>query len=361
MSVLIVFNHPAPYKVNVFNLLAEHNDIHVIFERERASDRDEKFYASNEYNFSHEFLSKGAFYKENSNSNEIINHLKNHKYDLVIMNGYSKLTEMRTINYLNKKKIKWILFINGGKVKKEGLIKKAIKKKYISKASYYISPSKDANDYLTYYGADPLKIFNYPNSTIFEKDLIKTPLSKEEKALRKKELGLPDNDIIISPCQFIPRKNNMELLKIFKDRKETLLLIGSGVEKEKYLEYQKAHKMDNLIIMDFMSKDKLNEYYKISKAFITLSKYDIYGHTTNEALAQGIPVISSNLVISSLHLIKNGYNGFIIDINNIKEINEALDNIDESMNINALNTAKENTMEKQAEALSKIIEKIKKL
>ena len=33
MRVLIIFNHPAPYKVSVFNELAKYVDLTVLFER----------------------------------------------------------------------------------------------------------------------------------------------------------------------------------------------------------------------------------------------------------------------------------------------------------------------------------------
>ena len=48
MKTLFVFNHPAPYKVHVFNILSELTDIQVIFERRTAKDRPNSFYANNE-------------------------------------------------------------------------------------------------------------------------------------------------------------------------------------------------------------------------------------------------------------------------------------------------------------------------
>ena len=359
MKILIVFNQPAPYKVNLFNLLALDNDIHVIFERKTASNRDEKFYSSNQYNFSHEFYAHGAFGEENSNTGKLVKHLKENKYDLIIMNGYSTFTEMRAISYMNKHHMKWTLFINGGLVKKESKLKKKIKTKYISSASYYMSPCLEANEYLKYYGAKEENIFLYPNSTIFDKDLIAKPLNDEEKEILKKELNLPQGKVIISPCQFIDRKNNMKLLEVFKNRKETLLLVGSGVEKEKYLTYIKDNNMNNVIILDYLKSDELNKYYQASNAFITLSKEDIYGHTTNEAMGQGIPVISSNKVVASIHLIKDGINGFLVSPNDNEAINKALDNLNQGMYIHSLESAKENTLEKQAKRIKEIFEELK--
>ena len=49
MRVLIIFNHPAPYKVEAFNELSKYCDLTVLFERTKAKDRPDSFYAANEY------------------------------------------------------------------------------------------------------------------------------------------------------------------------------------------------------------------------------------------------------------------------------------------------------------------------
>ena len=71
MKTLFVFNHPAPYKVHVFNELAKLTDIRVIFERKTAKDRPDSFYADNEYNFPVIFLKSKGFGKENTATSEL--------------------------------------------------------------------------------------------------------------------------------------------------------------------------------------------------------------------------------------------------------------------------------------------------
>ena len=71
--------------------------------------------------------------------------------------------------------------------------------------------------------------------------------------------------------------------------------------------------MQNVIIRDFMKKEDLMSLLPCCDFFITLSLQDIYGHTTNEAMAKGLPVISSKNVVSSLHLIMNRNESIIIN------------------------------------------------
>ena len=361
MKVLIVFNHPAPYKVDLFNMLAKDIDLDVIFERKKASDRPDDFYSKNEYHFNAIFLKHGAFSRENSNTGELKRYLKKHynEYDLVIMNGWSTLTEMRALSYLKRHHLPYVFYINGGVIKKESKIKYLIKKHYIYGAFSYFSPSKVANEYLMHYGVKEENINLYHYSTIKDNDVLDKPLTKEEKEYYRKKYHLPEGRLFISACQFIPRKNNLFLLECFKGLKEQLILIGDGPEKELYERYIKDNKMDNVTLLPFMKQEELFEYFKGADFFITLSKEDIYGHTINEAMAKGLPVIASDKIVAALELIKNNVNGFVLPLDNKKSIINAITNIDTQLSINAINKAKGQTLETTAKDHIEIFKRVK--
>lgn len=362
MKILIVFNHPAPYKIRLFNELAEEFDLEVIFEREKASNRPDAFYNIKDFNFKYSILRKGAFGEENSNTSQLVKIIKNRhqEFDLIIMNGYSTLTELRAIRYMNKHNIPFVLYINGGLIKKESVLKKKIKTHFISSAASYFSPCEQADEYLTYYGADKTKISHYVYSTIYEKDIVDKPLVKEEKLSLRKKFGLPDGDLYISASQFIKRKNNTQLIDCFKQIDGTLLLVGEGKQEQLYKDIIKDNNLTNIIIMPFKKRDNLFELMKCADGFITLSSEDIYGHTTNEAFAMGLPVLSSNKVVGSRHLIKDGVNGFLVDLSKNNEIIEKIRLLKTIKSENAINTAKENTIEKMVASMVEIIKKLEK-
>lgn len=358
MKTLFVFNHPAPYKVHAYNKLSQLTDIQVVFERRKAKDRPDSFYSENEYKFPVIFLKHGSFANENSCSGELKNYIKKHhqEYDLIVMNGYSTIAEMKAIRYMVKHNIPYVLQINGGIIKKDKRWKAKLKTYYISHADKYFSPCTEADKYLIHYGAKKDKILHYPYGNYFAKEIIDRPLSNEEKLVIRKKWNLPEGPLFVNASQFIERKNNMELISIFKDRKESLLLIGSGKEKSKYEEYIKENDIKNIHIMDFQKKNDLFEILKSCDYFITLSAEDIFGHTTLEAMANGLPVISSNRVVSSLDIIKDGENGFLVDITNRDSIISAINKVKPEMSKSAIEMAKNNTIEKSAETLFSLLE-----
>lgn len=357
MRTLFVFNHPAPYKVKVFNELNKLTDIQVIFERNKAKDRPDSFYKGNDYQFPVFTMKKGMFGTENTYSGELKKYIKKHhqEFDLIVMNGYHTIAEMKAIRYMIRHDIPYVLQINGGVVKKDFWLKKKIKTYFISNATKYFSPCVTADEYLIHYGAEKEKIYHYPYGNYFEKEILSAPITDVKKAKLRKKWKLPEGKIFINAAQFIERKNNIQLIEIFKNRNETLLLVGSGNEKEKYEQIIKDNNLTNVILMDFLKKEDLFELMSACDYFITLSREDIFGHTTLEAMANGLPVISSDKVVSSLDIIKNGKNGFLVNIEDNDSIIRAIENADNLSAKEAIKVAHKNTIEQSAATLFKLI------
>ncbi len=348
MKILIVFNHIAPYKVRLFNEISKFHDLTVIFERTTASDREKEFYSENKFNFKTIFLHGLKFGTENTLSNGVVKHLKDNQYDLIIMNGYSKVPELLAIKYLKKHSIPYGLYINGGIIHKESKCKKNFKTKYISGASFYMSPDKRSDAYLEYYGANKNLIYNYPYATIYEKEILDKPLSKEEREQLKIKLNVPYKNIYVSCGQLIERKNYKALLKNWTrmNNENHLLIFGTGKQEKELKQFVADNNLTNVHFMGFKSKKELFEYYRVSEAFLFPSKEDIFGHVINEALSQGIPAITSDNVNSGLKLIKNGFNGFVVENFDEDKVIKAINELKgKDVFANCVNTAKNNTYE----------------
>ena len=363
-KVLIVFNHPAPYKVALFNELSKYIDLTVIFERSKERDRSKAFYFEKEYKFKTVHIKGLPLGNMNIISSGVKNHIKHNKYDLIIMNGYRQFAELSAIKYLHKHHIPYVQYINGGIIKTdEPKFVQRIKTKYISGAKFYMSPDKESNRYLVYYGANSEKIFNYPYATIHESEILEKPLSNEEKLLLRKQKGIVASKVFVSCGQLIARKNYFELISKWKNLPSdyALLIIGDGKEKNKYLRYIKKHNLNNVKLLGFLPRKEIFEYYQLSDAFIFPSKEDIYGHVINEAMSQGLPIISTPNVNAAKHLIKDGKNGYIVPSISSKEFNEALSKIidDDTFNY-CINEAKQNTLELMAKVHNDIFKEIMK-
>lgn len=359
-KILFVFNHPAYYKVRLLNELAKEYDLTVIFERDKNADRNKKFYDEQNFNFKLIKIKGIKISNENFFSNGVKNHIKNNKYDLIIMNGYSNFAEMIAIKYLKKHHINYCLYINGGIINEnEPSWKRKLKRKYISGANSYMSPDLNSNKYLEFYGADKNRIYNYTYSTVYENEILNKILSKEETNAIRENLGYHSKNIYISCGQLIKRKNYQKLIKSWPQNNDDLLLIvGEGKEEETIKNYLKENNVENVKLLGYLARKDIFKLYQISDAFIFPSQEDIYGHVINEAMSQGLPVISTTNVNSSKKLIKENFNGVFLKTIDEDNIKKALEEIKNCKKENSLLTAKENTIEKMVKDNIKIINEL---
>ena len=359
-KVLIVFNHPAPYKVRLFNELSKYFDLHVIFERNSASDRSKGFYFEEKYNFTTHKIHGIKVGREGLISCGVKKHLQYNEYDLIIMNGYSHWAEMKAIDWMKKWHAPYVLYINGGTIKKESWLKKKIKHHYISRANAYFSPDEESNKCLVYYGANSKVIYNYPYSTIYEKEI---NYIKPDKAVLREELGIKFDRVFVSSGQLIARKNYISLIKEWEKYPENyvLILMGDGKQRKEIENLIKSDNIKNVILTGFLPRERMFKYFRAADCFLFPSKEDIYGHVINEAFSQGLPVISTNKVNSAIKLIKNGENGFMLDSLNGEEFKKAIEQVlNNDFFDECIKTAKANTIETMTERHIEMIEEVMK-
>lgn len=357
-KVLIVFNHPAPYKVRLFNELSKNMDLSVIFERSQNKNRSLSFYSENDFKFKTIKVTGIKLGDENFLSSGVKNHIKKNHYDLIVMNGYSQFAEMKAIRYMQKHNIPYVLFINGGIIsRKESKCKRRLKTSFISKAKFYLSPDKESNKYLEYYGADKSKIFNYPYSTFYENEVASEELTKEEKNALKQKYNLQGEKVFVSAGQLIKRKNYLTLIKSWKEMPEShhLYIFGDGKEHRHYLKIIEDLQVKNVYLRDFLPKNKLFEIFRCADVFIFPSNEDIYGHVINESLSQGLPVIS-NLNINSAKKLLNEKTGILTSDFSAKNILKCLQQIENNTSFDdCVSVAKDNSIEKMSDSISQIL------
>ncbi len=122
-----------------------------------------------------------------------------------------------------------------------------------------------------------------------------------------------DNKIILSVGQFIYRKGFDVLIKAMSQcpKNYELYIIGDEPTDE-MLTLCKAERLRNVHFEGFKTKRELERYYLAADLFVLPTREDIWGLVINEAMARGLPVITTDRCIAGLELIDDGMNGYIV-------------------------------------------------
>ncbi len=304
MKLLFMTNIPAPYRVLFFNQLAKKVDLTVLFENRNDKERNEEWYKNNQYLFHAVFLPRKKRLKT-------LFSLLKENYDFIIMGTYATKISAIARFYFKHKKIKYAISADGGFIQDQYFITKWIKTFFIRSASYWLSSGKETTKYLTYYGANIEQVYEYHFTSLTQEDILKKPLSYEEKLKLRKKAGYNYKTIFLSVGQLVYRKGYDLLLDIVKENSFSndvaFLIAGVGAKQEEYQQFLKDYKIKNVYFVGFKDKKEIIEYYKMADVFFFPSREDIWGLVINEAMACGLPVISSNKTLAALELLKKDY------------------------------------------------------
>lgn len=326
MKILFITNIPVPYRVNFYNELGKYADVTVVFEAKSASDQGIKFNWNLESikNFKAIFLSDGDI-KEKQIDWKIFKYLNAKEYDAIILTSYAYLTEMAFLIGLKLTRKKYYLSSDGGLIKyNESIFMRFLKKYLIHGAEGYFSPSAQTDDYLCFYGAEKNRLIRYPFTSLWKKDIIERPIQISEKIKLRKKYNVPYNKMIIGVGQFIPRKGWDILLRAIKcsDLENVGLYIIGGIPTSEYNKIVEEQKLHNVHFLNFMGNEELAEYYLMADIFCLPTREDIWGLVINEAMAKGLPVITTDKCIAGLELVKG--NGAIIPVDNVENLRSAI-------------------------------------
>lgn len=323
MKVLFLTNIPSPYRIDFFNELGKHCDLTVWFEARNEANREWKIEGIGS-SFRYKFLSGFTLGLDKHVNFSILRELRAESFDVYILGCYSSPTEMMAIQWLKARKKRFILNSDGGYPSGDRWFMKKLKTYLISSADLWLSSGTNCTKYLRHYGARPERIREYPLSSVLLSEGDTRPLTEREKAERKREAGLRGT-VVLAVGQFIRRKGFDVLIEAFarlRGEDASLLLIGGGPEREPYERRIQELGLRNVVIQDFMQTKDLLAYWKLADLFVFPTRFDVWGLVLNEALAFGLPIVSTTMAGAAHDLVREGANGYLVPPDDVELLAE---------------------------------------
>lgn len=365
MKVFILTTVMAPYRMKVFESLGKQCDLTVAFETFHDAIRNPDWYLRCGNNFNAIQLKK---WKKGPKTIhwDALHFIKEQRPEVIVFYEYSTPTSIIIANAARNLKIPYMINCDGAFIGKKK-IRDKIKRWMIHNAAGLMAGSESARSYFIHYDGDKKKIFHHHFTSLYEADILQEEVSVDTKRALRKKLGIQNKETILSVGNFVSGKGIKELLDIWEnfDASYQLLVIGSGEEHGLYFEIIEGKHYKNVKILPFMQYSQLKEYYMAADLFVLNTKKDVWGLVVNEAMACGLPVLTTDKCNAGIELIREGSNGYIVQAGNEDEIVEKINahflRTDlQEMGKECLNTIRyytiENIVSSHLESLKKMIE-----
>ncbi len=137
----------------------------------------------------------------------------------------------------------------------------------------------------------------------------------------KERLGIKEEFIVLMVGRPIYVKGLDVLIKATKymDKRIGVYFVGGDVSDE-YLKLKEECGANNIYFHGFKPKEEIKTYFQAADIFVLPTRGDVWGLVVNEALSFGLPVVTTNRCVAGLELIRDGENGYLVNVEDEKEL-----------------------------------------
>lgn len=248
--------------------------------------------------------------------------ITNTDYDILLLDGYGFPAQQLLIRHLLRTHTKYGLSIDGGFIPdRENILKRGIKSKIIKNASFIFSTSYETDRFLMYYGAKQECLFRHHFSNIQCGDILDRILSKEDKKRLRLSLGI-ENIFTFIFCGRLIDSKGLDVLSaavdVLDEDFQVLIIGGSGDAAES--DFKDVHFSKKFKFIPFQDRQSLKRYYQASDVFVMPTRHDAWGLVVSEAMANGLPVITTDKCLAGVDMIENEVNGYIFPVDEVNEL-----------------------------------------
>jgi glycosyltransferase involved in cell wall biosynthesis len=324
----------APYRIPVFNALAQHPeiDLSVIFlAKTDPSTRQWRVYAE-EIKFSYDILPSWRTRLKKYNlllNQKVVDALRKAKPDTIICGGYNYLASWQALRWARWNHIPFLLWCEStaNENRARHRIVESLKKNFFDKCDGCIVPGTAAGEYARQMGVTPEYIFVAPNAVDNNLFASRASDARQNAPNVRADLDLPDR-YFLSAGRLVKSKGVFELLEAYGSLNKNLrsqvglVFAGDGPLRRVLEHIAKSISPGTIRFAGFVQRDELASYYGLADCLVFPSHSDPWGLVVNEAMACGLPVICGQSAGCAADLVKS--NGRQIDSRNVGQLANAM-------------------------------------
>lgn len=326
VRVEILTEIPAPYRIPIFNALAERPgvELHVSFLAEQDPRRPYAFHA-NEVRFPYSFLPRvelrqgGRWTLLNGG---VLARLGRERPDIVIVGGWNQPAYWQAFVACRLRRIPLVAWVEStARDFRPGTgPSEALKRAFVRGCSAFLVPGPASADYLGLLKVAAASVTVAPNAVdgrIFGE---RVASARQRRVQLRAELGLT------LPCALYvgrldPEKGLDVLLRAANGLHGEIVVVGSGTLDAAL----RAAAPQNVRFVGWVARDDLVPWYAAADVFVLPSLSEQWGLVLNEAAAAGLPLVATEAAGAAHSLVEPGRNGYRVPAGDPDALRAALE------------------------------------
>ncbi len=266
----------------------------------------------------------------------LIEYLRQNDIRAVIMSGYRYISYLHTIRYCGLNRLP--LFVNNDSNirgdRRLSATKRRVKKQlyswWLRRSSGVMSMGDYGDQFFTYYGADPSRIYRVPCWPDY--DAFAHVNTQRLHQFRQKFGLLPDRKFILFSGRLVALKRVDLLIDAFAaiaaQRPDwDLLIVGDGVLRDELQCRVPVSLRQRVAWTGFLDGPEIALAYHAAEVLVVPSDRDAWGLVVLEAMAAGLTVVASDVVGASHELVTDGVSGRIFATGDCESLGQALQDV----------------------------------
>ncbi len=325
----------APYRIPVFNVLARRNDleVHVVFLAETDPTMRQWHVYKNEIQFSFEVLPSRRW--KLGRHRLLINRtiqraLSRSSPDVVVCGGYNYVASWQALNWAKRNEKPFFIWMESTAHDRRtgsGMIE-FFKHRFVRDCSGAVVPGKASLEYAVSLGIPMSNIFHAPNAV--DNDLFAAAArAARDSASSRSSRQLPSRYFLFVG-RLVKEKGIYDLAEAYgnlalRTREEVgLVFAGDGPARTDLTVAAEKIRPGNVQFPGFVQREELPCYYGLAEALIFPTHSDTWGLVVNEAMACGLPIVTSSVAGCAANLVTDGWNGRVVQGGDIRQITAAM-------------------------------------